>query len=147
MAEQKALQVRLDEELLNSFRAYAEEQGRSMAGVLHRWIEEAVGGTPPAPASPAGSSSEPAAAAAVAAVAAELQVGVLAELKVQMALLQQLVHQAAAVPHGVAVAQEPIQAAPVVITEDLPAPASAERLLGFHRAQQQNELAQWLKAD
>jgi hypothetical protein len=35
----------------------------------------------------------------------------------------------------------------VVITEDLPAPSSAERLLGFHRAQQQNELAQWLKAD
>jgi hypothetical protein len=144
----------LGEELLNSFRAYAEEQGRSMAGVLHRWIEEAVGGTPPAPASPAGASSEPAvaAAAAVAAVAAELQVGVLAELKVQMALLQQLVHQAAAIPHGVAVAQEPVQAVPVVITEDLPAPATpvvveAERLLGFHRSQQQNELAQWLKAD
>jgi len=35
----------------------------------------------------------------------------------------------------------------VVITEDLSVPASAERLLGFHRAQQQNELTQWLKAD
>ena len=95
-----SLQIRLDEDTLGLLRGMAAGQGASMAMVIKGLIRNAAG-TPPAPVSPAGAP----------AIEAPSSGEVLAELKTQTALLQALVSQAAATPHG---GTEPRR---VVITE------------------------------
>jgi hypothetical protein len=118
MPEQRAIQVRLDAALLESFRAYAEQQGRSMAGVLHRWIEAAVAGMDvdlPGPAAAAVSSG------LTAGHHEELLADLLTEAKAQTALLQALVSQAPTTPHG------GTGQTPVVVTEPEVARPQPER--------------------
>ena len=112
MPEQKAIQVRLDAALLDSFRAYADQEGRSMAGILHRWIEQAVAGTAPTPVSPTSTpATEIPSSGDVLAAQVDLLSSLLEQAVLQTQLLQQLTHQAATTPHG---GTEPRR---VVITE------------------------------
>jgi hypothetical protein len=101
-SELKPLQVRLPGPVLEEFKTYAQEQGQSMASLVLGWVEAALAGTPPTPVSP---TSTPA--------TETLGFGdVLAELKLQTALLQQLAHQAAATPDGGTVQQALVKSVP-----------------------------------
>jgi hypothetical protein len=102
--ELKPLQVRLPGPVLEEFKQYAQEQGQSMASLVLGWIQGALAGDAPPSASASGV-IEPRGGAGFSA-------DVLAELKVQTALLQRLVEQeAAATPGG------GTERAPVVVTE------------------------------
>ena len=111
----KPLQVRLPGPVLEEFKTYAQEQGQSMASLMLGWIEAALAGNPPAPASPAG------------APATEVPSSgdVLAELKTQTALLQALVSQAAATPHGGTEPRRVVITEPAVARPDFKAKAGA----------------------
>lgn len=86
--ELKPLQVRLPGPVLEEFKAYAQEQGRSMASLVLGWIEAALAGSEPTPG-PVQLQGQ-----------VDLLSSLLVETKSQTALLQELVSRAGGSPYG-----------------------------------------------
>ena len=77
-----ALQIRVSAQQLSAFRAYAKKRGTTMSGLVLGWVEAALAGR---------DGELPGAASPPAAEAPGRQEELLAELRVQTALLQRLV--------------------------------------------------------